>query len=189
MPDSQEIVHDDPSQAAASPRPTIEPEATTSAPASPKGDVSKADTTKNDKKGQKKGDNIAEKRVPGPPIDPPKKSKGSLRRSFYRITKLTAFRAVMGLAGFLAVLSTVSLILSSLVLAKYISWTASIDDSMDPYCRASSLGLGCLSIDPLAAIPWHGFVVWSAVFLLSTLLAFHGAIRLPSPRAQPMLPP
>jgi hypothetical protein len=177
MPGSEEILHDQ-AQEATSPRPAHEPEATASAPASPRGNIPKADATKtDDTKGKRKGETIAENRGPGPPLEPPKKSRTSLRRMFYRISKPTAFRAVIVLVGILAVLSTVSLVLASMVLAKYVSWTASIDDSMDPYCRSSSLGSGCLSIDPLAAIPWHGFVIWSAVLLLSTLLAFHGAIR------------
>ncbi len=177
MPDTEEILDDHQAQAAAS-RTASEPETTTSAPASPKDNVPKPDVIKQDhRKDQKKGETFAENRGSGPPLEHPKKSPPSLRKMFYRISKLTAFRAVMGLAGILALLSVVSLILASITLAKYVSWTASIDESMDPYCRSSSLGSGCLSIDPLAAIPWHGFVVWSAVLLLSTLLAFHGAIR------------
>jgi hypothetical protein len=106
-----------------------------------------------------------------------KKPAKSTRNMFYHISKSTSFRLTMSTAVIIFIIALVSLILSSIVLAATIKWMASMNSSMDPYCLSSSLGSGCLALDPLAAIPWPGFVAWSALFLLTTFLAFHGAMR------------
>ncbi len=101
----------------------------------------------------------------------------TLHQRFLKISKQTSYLVVTSCTCVLAMLAIASIVVSSLALSVSVQWTTSALESMDSYCRSASLGSGCLAVDPLATIPWPGFVAWSIALALCMLLALHGAHR------------